>query len=110
MKRKADFIFIGVLGLLLANTLIQFIVGNTVLTLNNYLGILFWLISIALRLTSHRYGRHVVAIMLLLGTLNLASFGIGNVSLSIGFGSLVSPGVNPILLLILIIYVFVKPA
>ena len=82
--------------------------GNIMLTFSNYLGMLLWLISIALRLTNNRYGRHVLAVMLLLGTLNVASFGIGNVSLSVGFGSAKSIGVNPILLLILIVYVFVN--
>lgn len=108
IKRNADFIFIGVLGLFLANLLIQFVMTGNLLTLNNYLGILLWLIIGVLRFINYRYGRHGLALLLLLGTFDIASFGPGGVSFSVGLGSLGPIGFDPLVLIVLIIYYFVN--
>ncbi|MFA4868866.1 MAG: hypothetical protein WC623_11735 [Pedobacter sp.] len=108
MKRKADFIFIAILGLLLANALVQFIMGHILLTLNDYLGILLWLITCMLRFTNHRYGRYALGILLALGIFDIASFGLGGISFSVGFGSMKPIGFNPIVLLITVIYFLVN--
>jgi hypothetical protein len=109
MKRKTDFVFIAILGLLLANVLVQFVMGNSfLLTINNCLAILLLLITGLLRFTNHRYGRHALAILLLLGTFDIASFGLAAVSFSVGFGSIKPIGFNPIVMFILVVYFLVN--
>lgn len=108
MKRKFDFAFICVLWLLATNTIIQSIFYGNLLSINNYVGIICLMIATALRFTNNRYRRYGLAILLLLGTFNIANLAIGNTSFSIGFGNVEATSISPIMLVILIIYYFVN--
>ncbi|SMC60788.1 hypothetical protein [Pedobacter nyackensis] len=108
MKRKVDFIFIGLLGTLMVNTLVQSKLTGTELSINNYGGGIIWIIITVLRFTNHRYRRYGLAILLFLGTVNIANLGLGNISFSVGFGNLDPIGIDPIIFLLLIIYYFIN--
>jgi hypothetical protein len=111
MKAKFDFLFLGILGLLIGNTIIHSYLFNYLLSINNYLGFGSWVIVLVLRLVNTRLGRYGTALLLILGTLNILNFGLGTVSLSFSIGNIdqipTEPvGLDPVILLILIIYYF----
>jgi|GEM_PF-827986 len=113
MKQKTDYIFFGLIGLLIVNTIIQSQLYDYVLSINNYLGFAFWTISLFLRLRNSRTKRYPLAFLLILGTLNVLNFGIGSVTLSFSIGNISDipterPGINPIILLVLIAYYLVN--
>lgn len=108
MKRKADFIFIGILGLLMANTIVQSIWQGNLLSINNYAGFALWAIAIILRFTKNRYRRFGLAALLLLGVLNITNLTIGSISLNAAYGDVESPEINPLMLLLLIIYLLIN--
>ncbi|NEU06841.1 hypothetical protein GZH53_00820 [Flavihumibacter sp. R14] len=107
MKGKFDYIFLGVLGLLLANAVIQSYLYQYLLSINNYLAVIAWVIALTLRLGTSRYRRQAIGWLLILGTLNVLSFTLGRITISIG--NISDTGVeaislNPIILAISIAY------
>lgn len=112
MKGKSDYLFLSVLGLLIANTVTQHFLDRYVLTINNYFGFIAWGAAFILRLGRSKYRRLGLGWLLILGALNLLSFTIGKVAVSVGniSNSAEAIGLNPIILVILIAYYFVNKA
>ena len=113
MKEKSDFLFLGLLGLLIANTITQSIAFGYILSLNNYLGFVTWGLALVLRLGHFKRKRYALAFLLILGTLNVSNFGLGMMSMSFSIGHISNApaepiGLNPIILLMLIGYYFVN--
>jgi hypothetical protein len=113
MKVKSDFIFIGALGILIINTITQSILFNYLLSINNYLGFAAWLLILLLRIFKSRIGRYGLGVLLILGLFNIINFTLARVFLTVGFGGvskapIETVGLNPIVLLVLIIYYFVN--
>nr|WP_121272503.1 hypothetical protein [Pedobacter schmidteae] len=108
MKKTSDFIFIAVIGLLAANTIFQSIWYGNVLSLNNYVGFVLWIIITVLRFSNNQYRRYGLTILLFLSTLNIANLTVGSISFNAFYGDIESISVNPIMLLILIIYYIIN--
>jgi len=113
VKAKSDFIFLGILGALIANTIIQSVLFGYQLSINNYLGFVSWSVVWFLRITHIRFGKYGTALLLIAGSFNVINFGIGRISLSFSIGnvsnlSAETIGLNPIILLILIAYYLVN--
>ncbi|MBB2144420.1 hypothetical protein GM921_02910 [Pedobacter sp. LMG 31464] len=113
MKQKTDYIFFGLTGLIIVNTIIQSQLYNYALSINNYLSFVAWPIALFLRLKNYKVRRYPLAFLLILATINIFNFGLGAMKLSFSIGDISSipaerPGVNPIILLILIAYYFVN--
>ena len=111
MKAKSDYLFLSVLGLLIVNTVTQHFLNRYVLSLNNYFGFIAWGTAFILHLGRSKYRRLALGWLLILGTLNLLTFTIGKIAVSVGPISESGTehlGINPIILVILIVYYFVN--
>lgn len=113
MRAKADFIFLGILGALIVNAIINAVVFNYQLSINNYFGFICWLLALLLRILNFRFNRYCVGCLIILGTLNILNFGIGTAVISFSVGNIYDVkadglGLNPIILFILIVYCFVN--
>jgi hypothetical protein len=112
MKFKSDYIFLGILGLMIVNALYQFAFNHFVLTTNTYVGILGWAVTLFFALKDFRFSKYATAILLILGVLNILNFSVEAASTRIVFGDesphFEWPGLNPITFLILIIYYIVN--
>ena len=104
--RFSDFIFLGIIGLLIINTVVQSVVFGYRLNINNYPGFLSWTVVMVLMFTRFRYRRYGPAILLILGALSIFNFGISGISISAGIGDISNAGFQTpgLDLLILIAY------
>ncbi len=110
MKHKTDYIFFGLTGLLIVNTLIQSQLYGYILSVNNYLAFILWPTALILQLR-FRSWRYPLAVILLLSLFNIINFQIGGVTFKLGLDISIpieTPGVNAIMLLIVIAYYFVN--
>ena len=110
MKHKTDYIFFGLTGLLMVNTVIQSPLYGYILSINNHLAFIAWPTALILQLkfSSRRYP---LAVMLMLALFNIINFQIGGVTIKLGLDSSIpieTPGVNAIILLVVIAYYFVN--
>jgi hypothetical protein len=108
MKAKIDYAFLSLLGILLIITIVDVRTSNYILNITNYLGIIGWSIVLIARILKPHLGRYALAGLIVLGTFNILSFELVRTSVSIGFGSVGMPGVNPTMLLLLVVYYFVN--
>lgn len=104
MKAKSDYIFLGLLGISLAATIIITISSDYALTNFHYAAITGWLITLALRIFSPHAGRYGVGLLLLLGVFNILNFFLVRTTSSFGVGSLSTGSIDPYLFCMLVTY------
>ncbi|MES2279527.1 MAG: hypothetical protein V4592_26070 [Bacteroidota bacterium] len=108
MKAKIDYAFLGLLGVLMAIAIVDILTSDYVFNINNYLGFIGWSVALVIRIVKPHLGRYVVAWLIALGPLNILSFELVRTSVSMGFGSVSTPGVNPEMLLILVAFYLIN--
>jgi hypothetical protein len=109
-KSKADIIFLVLIGLLLTNAFVQSYLYSYELSLNNYLGLILWVVVLISLLIKHKTRRLALAILIILGTFDVLSFSIGTrtIGFSIGDMSTHLIGFDPIIFLVLIAWYLVN--
>lgn len=108
MKAKSDYIFLGILGLITAITIIGVIVNGIQLTVTNYIAFAAWLTALFIKLSKNKLGRYAIGILLILGTFNICNFLPGTTWMNFGFGNTVLLQFNPIIFIILAAWYFVN--
>lgn len=103
MKAKSDYVFLSILGLLIANTVYTAITDGILLDFTNYLAFGCWLVAILVKLINNRFAKYVTGTLLILGTVNICNFLAGTTWISFGFIKF-----NPTLFIILLIWYFVN--
>lgn len=109
--KYTDIVFLTFFAWLICVTVFNHFSYNYVISVNNYAGFLSWLIVFGLKFKSYYKARYSVLVLLLFSLVNLISFTSENISfgsISNGFWVknlyLSSMGINPIILLLSIIY------
>jgi predicted membrane channel-forming protein YqfA (hemolysin III family) len=87
-NKRADFIFIFLLGLYLTTTFVVCITSNFVISINNYLAIGGWVAVLIVRIKKERKGRYALVFLLLLALLQLLNFSVGSTGLQFALGSM----------------------
>lgn len=108
MKAKSDYIFLGLLGISLATTIIITISSDYTLTNFHYAAIAGWLTVLILRIFLPRTGRYTVGLLLLLGVFNVLNFFLIRTASSFGIGDLSAAGIDPYLFCVLVVYYIVN--
>ena len=105
-KAKADFIFLGIISVLMQITVFQCVYLGYVPNLNTFLGCVGWLVVLIIRLNNKRFARQSVGWLLILGTFGVINFVIGSPMFSFGVNlssvQIDTQGLNPLILLITI--------
>ena len=110
ISKYIDIVLLSFLGILLIDAVVRHFLAGFVLTINLYLGIIFWFIVLALRITKNKRTKVYLIGIVLLAALNIISFTVENFSFGNGnireYGPIyfVIPGINPIFLLLLVIF------
>ena len=86
MKFKSDYIFLGILGLLIINALYQSTFNHFILSTNTYIGMVGWAIILLVVIKNLRFSKYATAILLILGVFNIINFSIETASTRIVFG------------------------
>jgi hypothetical protein len=73
-KTYLDFIFLGLIGLLICLSIFRYFNDNFLLTVNTYLGFLSWLVVVIIKLRYPDKSKFYLAGLLILSTLNIISF------------------------------------
>jgi len=111
MKQKTDYIFFGILGLFIVITITLSSLQNFVLTINNYLAFIALPTALFLRVKLKNKRRYPLGVILMLSLFNIINFGLGTISITFGVHSSIlieTPGINPIILLVVIAYYLVN--
>jgi hypothetical protein len=108
MKAKIDYAFLGLLGVLMAIAVVDVLTSDYIFNISNYFGFAGWTIALVLRIVKPRLGRYAIAWLIALGTLNMLSFELVRTSVSFGFGSFSTIGINPQMLLILVAFYLIN--
>lgn len=95
-KFNTDYIFLGLLGVLLCNTIYQHVINDIVLNLNNYLALAAWVLCFVLVLTKIGLAKYAIATLLLLGLFEVFNFMPGSTKLAIDIGDISNPDMNGI--------------
>lgn len=112
MKAKIDYAFLGLLGLLLALLINQSVKFDYSLSLFNYLALIAWALTLAVRITKPALGRILVAWLIILATFNLFNFDTARSTFTVGFhgekSDYTTPLMNPIMFLLLVIFYIIN--
>lgn len=110
LTKYIDIGFLAVLGCLITLSIYQHLSSNFVLTINFYLGFACWLIVLLFRIINNKRSKAFLICLITLSAFNIISFTIINFA----FGNsaiqeyksiyYILPSVNPIFLIILVIY------
>ncbi|MEN0054297.1 MAG: hypothetical protein AAGC65_11535 [Mucilaginibacter sp.] len=73
-KKSVDTAFLIFLGLLLSTTVFRHFDGNYVLSINNYLAFIFWMVVIVFKIVKPEKSYYLVPILLVLSVFNIINF------------------------------------
>jgi len=123
MNKKAkysDIIYLLFFAWLIGVTIVNYLTYNYTISINAYAGFLGWIIVIILKFRDNNKSRYGVITLLILAVFNIISFTSESISFGLAntfwVGNLYFdyPGINPVILLLVIIYLlinwkFIKP-
>jgi hypothetical protein len=107
-KPQTDFIFLGLLGVLLGSTFIQAFLFSYVIDSHHYSALIAFIAVVALRFSSHRFKRYGIIFLLILGSASILNFTTYKVTFGIKFGDAVSLVVDLLFSLLFLIYIFIN--
>lgn len=109
-EKNYDYIFLTIIGLLIANTIFRYIQNNFALSINNYLGFVSWFGVILIRGFSSKVKIYGVWVLLILSSVNILNFTIETTKATFGIGDegFHSFAINPVCFFLLISYCVLK--
>jgi len=106
--RISDFIFLGILGLMIISSIFRSLIFGYHPSITNYLGFISWTLAIILMFTRFRFQRYSLAILLALGTFRILNFGFWTASITFTISGFTTPGIDFLIFLILVAYTLVN--
>jgi hypothetical protein len=100
MRRKLDFLFLGVLGVIILFSVNMVVEDNYIISGYGYAGFISFLAVFILRLFTNKIGRYGLGIILIAGTLNCINFSV--------IRSMIPFGIDPLIFLITTAYFIIN--
>ncbi|MES2061757.1 MAG: hypothetical protein V4456_07545 [Bacteroidota bacterium] len=110
--KYVDYAFLIIIGLLTCLTIYRHYSADFILSINNYLGLLLFIVVSVLKLFKLPQNKYLVFILLVFYTFNIINFTVERFNISIGIdpGELQynTPSINPVAVILLIVYLFLN--